>query len=155
MGGGDKLIGIARGHREPVAPRLAPQKPAIARKGECGAASRTLVLTDQEITSFAAVWRPLEGGGHVFAFLTTDPNPLVAPIHPRAMPVLLHAEDGDKWLARSFDEAVSLATPYASQLMQVDEVVRAERRWWVAMRHRWTPGCIIRSDEHHSLTAMS
>jgi putative SOS response-associated peptidase YedK len=26
----------------------------------------------------------------VFAFLTTDPNAIVAPIHPKAMPVILN-----------------------------------------------------------------
>lgn len=29
----------------------------------------------------------------MFAFLTTGPKPLVAPIHPKAMPVLLDEED--------------------------------------------------------------
>ena len=77
-------------------------------------------VTDQEITSFAGVWRPLEGGGAVFAFLTCEPNPLVAPIHPKAMPVLLHPEDEKRWLACSFNDAVALAAPYPSQLMRAE-----------------------------------
>jgi putative SOS response-associated peptidase YedK len=44
----------------------------------------------------------------VFAFLTCEPNPVVAPIHPKATPVLLAEEDEAKWLSRSFGEAVSL-----------------------------------------------
>ena len=78
-------------------------------------------VLDQEITSFAGVWRPLgDDQGAVFAFLTCEPNPLVAPIHPKAMPVLLHKEDEAKWLECSFDDAVELAQPYPSQLMKVE-----------------------------------
>jgi putative SOS response-associated peptidase YedK len=76
-------------------------------------------VPSREIVSFAGVWRPLEGGGRVFAFLTCEPNPLVAPIHPKAMPVLLAEEDEAIWLTCSFDEAVSLAMPYPSQLMRM------------------------------------
>ncbi len=56
----------------------------------------------------------------MFAFLTTDPNPLVAPIHPKAMPVLLTEEDEEQWLTCPFDDAVALAKPFPSQLMAVD-----------------------------------
>lgn len=77
-------------------------------------------VPSREIVSFAGVWRPLEGGGAVFAFLTCEPNPLVAPIHPKAMPVILAEEDEEKWLSCSFDEAIELAQPYPSQLMRVE-----------------------------------
>lgn len=53
----------------------------------------------------------------MFAFLTTDPNPLVEPIHPKARPVLLDEEDEERWLTCSFDDAVELAKPFPSQLM--------------------------------------
>ena len=33
------------------------------------------------------------------AFLTCEPNPLVVPIHPKAVPVILHPDDYDRWLA--------------------------------------------------------
>jgi putative SOS response-associated peptidase YedK len=37
----------------------------------------------------------------VFAFLTTEPNAVVAPIHPKAMPVILtNDEDIDVWRRR-------------------------------------------------------
>ncbi|WP_272944256.1 SOS response-associated peptidase family protein [Sphingomonas phyllosphaerae] len=52
-------------------------------------------VPSQPIVSFAGVWRPIEGGA-VFAFLTTDLNPLVALSHPKAMPVLLDEEDEDR-----------------------------------------------------------
>lgn len=77
-------------------------------------------VPSRPIVSFAGVWRPIHDGVAVFAFLTCEPNPLVAPIHPKAMPVLLAEEDEEKWLSCSFDEAVSLAAPYPSQLMRAE-----------------------------------
>jgi putative SOS response-associated peptidase YedK len=40
-----------------------------------------------------------------FASLTCEPNPLAAPIHPKAMPVIFHAEDEDLWLGGTYTEA--------------------------------------------------
>ncbi|PCD02805.1 DUF159 family protein [Sphingomonas spermidinifaciens] len=77
-------------------------------------------VPSRPIVSFAGVWRPTESGA-VFAFLTTKPNPLVAPIHPRAMPVLLDEEDEQRWLTCAFDDAVTLAKPFPSQLMSVQQ----------------------------------
>jgi putative SOS response-associated peptidase YedK len=54
-----------------------------------------------------------------YAFLTCEPNPLVAPIHEKAMPVILHPEDYDRWLDGDVDEVCSLASPFPSQLMKV------------------------------------
>jgi len=77
-------------------------------------------VPSRPIVSFAGVWRPVEGGA-VFAFLTCKPNPLVAPIHPKAMPVLLHQEDEERWLTADVADTLSLAQPYPSQLMAVSE----------------------------------
>lgn len=55
----------------------------------------------------------------VFAFLTCEPNPLVAPLHPRAMPVILAEADYSAWLTADWEEAVKLVTPFPSQLMAV------------------------------------
>jgi putative SOS response-associated peptidase YedK len=75
-------------------------------------------LPSSPIFAFAGVWRPLEDG-RAFAFLTCDANPIVAPIHPKAMPVILHPEDYDRWLDGEVADACSLATPFPSQLMAV------------------------------------
>lgn len=77
-------------------------------------------VPSRPIASFAGVWRPSEKGD-VFAFLTCEPNPLVAPIHPKAMPVILNEDDESRWLTCSFDEAIALAQPYPSQLMAVTD----------------------------------
>jgi putative SOS response-associated peptidase YedK len=84
-------------------------------------------VPSRPIVSFAGLWRPTESGA-VFAFLTTEPNPLVAPIHPKAMPVLLDEEDEERFLTCSFDDAIALAKPFPSQLMSVEQAAdpRAE-----------------------------
>jgi len=49
-------------------------------------------------------------GNHmVFSFLTTEPNSVVAPVHPKAMPVLLLTEaDRETWLTGSMEDALAL-----------------------------------------------
>ncbi len=43
-------------------------------------------------------WKVDQDHDRVYAFCTTEPNPLVAPKHPKAMPVILLAEDQERWL---------------------------------------------------------
>jgi putative SOS response-associated peptidase YedK len=78
-------------------------------------------IPSRPIASFAGVWRPL-GEGRVFSFLTCEPNPLVGAVHPKAMPVILHPEDYDRWLSAPIADAIVLASPYPSQLMVMDEL---------------------------------
>ena len=77
--------------------------------------------------AFAGIWRPWHGtrgpksapetGDHrLFAFLTTEPNAVVAPIHPKAMPVILDRADWDQWLTGSVEEALELQRPKAAGL---------------------------------------
>jgi putative SOS response-associated peptidase YedK len=80
-------------------------------------------LPSAPIFAFAGVWRPTETG-KAFAFLTCgyegDPSThIVGAIHPKACPVVLHAEDEERWLDGEVDEVCSLATPFPSQLMTV------------------------------------
>lgn len=75
---------------------------------------------DGDCSAFAGIWRFNEGEPR-FAFLTCEPNPLVAPRHPKAMPVILQPEDYDRWLDGETDDACSLAAPFPSQLMSVRE----------------------------------
>jgi putative SOS response-associated peptidase YedK len=72
---------------------------------------------------FAGIWRPWTGdrgtkakpdvGDHLlFSFLTTEPNAVVAPIHPKAMPVLLRDSAAmERWLTASNDDALELQKP--------------------------------------------
>ena len=74
-------------------------------------------VPSRPVFAFAGIWRPLAGGMSAFAFLTCEPNPLVAPIHPKAMPVILHEEDFERWLSCLYAEVDQMAVPYPSQLM--------------------------------------
>lgn len=71
---------------------------------------------------FAGIWRDWEGdrgpkskpvkGPHLlFSFLTTEPNAVVAPIHPKAMPVIIAPEDARTWLSAPMAEALVLQRP--------------------------------------------
>lgn len=77
-------------------------------------------LRDRPVFAFAGLYRYLddEGAGS-YGFLTCEPNPLVAAVHPKAMPVILHAEDHDRWLDGTIDDVRDLAAPFPSQLMAV------------------------------------
>lgn len=71
-------------------------------------------VNEEPVSAFAGIWRPCEEG-NVFAFLTCEPNPLVKPIHPKAMPVILQPSDYDRWLGG--EAADQFALPFPSQLM--------------------------------------
>jgi Uncharacterized conserved protein len=72
--------------------------------------------------AFAGIWRRADGpdGPEMrMAFLTTMANSLVASVHPKAMPVILHRQDYSRWLEGSTADAVALATAYPSEKMVV------------------------------------
>ena len=73
-------------------------------------------VDEAPVSAFAGIWRPSDEG-NVFAFLTCEPNPLIKPIHPKAMPVILHPDDYDDWL--SGKDAGNYAVPFPSQLMSI------------------------------------
>ena len=82
-------------------------------------------MPSQPIFSFAGVWRPT-ATGPAFAFLTCgyDGEPgshSVGAIHPKAMPVILHEEDHERWLSAPIEEALSLACAFPSQLLALGE----------------------------------
>lgn len=76
-------------------------------------------VADREVAAFAGLRRP-SAVGDAYAFLTCAPNPLVAPLHPKAMPVILAEEDYATWLDGDADAAAALAVPFPSQLMVVE-----------------------------------
>jgi putative SOS response-associated peptidase YedK len=73
-------------------------------------------LKDRPLFAFAGIWQPT-GEGDRFAFLTCAPNDTVGAVHPKAMPVILRAEDHGRWLSADYDEACALARPYPDHSM--------------------------------------
>jgi putative SOS response-associated peptidase YedK len=89
--------------------------------GEKGAKMQHwFTLPSQPVFAFAGIWRDTTDLP-VFAFLTTEPNSLVEPVNPKAMPMILHPEDYDVWLNADWKDAKRLVSPYPSQLMAVRE----------------------------------
>ena len=75
-------------------------------------------LPSAPVFAMAGIWRDSEVAS--FAMLTTDPNSLVAQVHPKAMPVILHPEDYACWLGADWKEAQRLVAPFPTQLMAMD-----------------------------------
>jgi putative SOS response-associated peptidase YedK len=70
---------------------------------------------ERPLFAFAGIWRPWTGvrareaGEHkLFAFLTTEANDVVGPVHAAAMPVVLTEPDWDTWLDAPTEIALEL-----------------------------------------------
>jgi putative SOS response-associated peptidase YedK len=62
---------------------------------------------------------PVDGQHELFGFLRTEPNAVVAPIHPKAMPVILTTPaEIDLWLFADASEALELQRPLADDALR-------------------------------------
>lgn len=116
-----------------VVPVTSFAEPDPANKREGGRTPNAWFARDETrpLMFFAGIWvsdwesvRKVREGlttNDLFAFLTTDPNGIVAPVHQKAMPVILtEQEEVETWLTAPWVEARALQRPLAdTKLMNV------------------------------------
>jgi putative SOS response-associated peptidase YedK len=61
----------------------------------------------------------VEGEHLLYSFLTSQPNGVVGPIHPKATPVILITpEEYDTWLTASTEEALKRQKPLPEEMLR-------------------------------------
>ena len=94
-------------------------------------------MRDRPLFAFAGLWTrwrgvrgpksaPIGGEHELFGFLTTEANAIVAPIHSKAMPVMLTTPtEVNTWLEAETADALALQQPLPADALRI--VARGER----------------------------
>ena len=87
--------------------------------GEKGSKEKVwFAVSDTPVFVFAGI-RIMADDEPRYAFLTCEPNALVAPVHPKAMPVILPPDSYREWLECDFSGVKALAAPYPADAMEI------------------------------------
>jgi putative SOS response-associated peptidase YedK len=88
------------------------------------------------LAGFAGIWanwtcvRKVKEGettNDLFGFLTTEPNDVVAPIHPKAMPLILTTQEQiETWTSAPAEDALKLQRPLPNGARRI--VARGQKR---------------------------
>jgi putative SOS response-associated peptidase YedK len=97
-------IGLAR---KPQWRCLIPVTEFAEAEGPKGSKTRTWFrVKDRPIFAWGGLWRESAEWGAVYSGAMTDCNEAIRPVHDR-MPVLLHADEYDRWLHGSFEDLLA------------------------------------------------
>jgi putative SOS response-associated peptidase YedK len=114
-----------------VVPVTSFAEPDPANRGEKGTPNAWFSRDEaRPLMFFAGCWvadwtsvRKIKEGivtADLFAFLTTEPNAVVGPVHPKAMPVVLTSPaEVETWLTAPWSEAKTLQRPVADDLLRL------------------------------------
>jgi putative SOS response-associated peptidase YedK len=73
----------------------------------------------QPLFAFAGIWRQWTGEHCVYAFLTTEANEVVRPIHSKEMPVMLTSEVCKVWLTAPIEDVLKLQRSFPDDALRI------------------------------------
>jgi putative SOS response-associated peptidase YedK len=87
-------------------------EPPVKRQTE----QKWFALPDQPVFAWGGLWKSSEEWGDVYSAVMTEACPYVAPVHDR-MPVILHAQDWDRWMHGTLEDVLALQQPYSGRMV--------------------------------------